>query len=475
MPTPTLPRRTGGRKRLILIFLLLGAVIPLRAEAPHYAAQLARECDELMSLAIKRPYGWGWAEDTERAKPKIGSPLVRLEPPGSAGAGFVLYWSGELLDNPKYKQAAFDAARAMQMARQPTGQIPEATLFHQSAPAGHDAAFLVAHRAATRAALGLALTLLDDTGGKDDQFRRMALPSLTWLLKQQAPIGSWPQGYPPTTADAWRMTRLDTPDFRDSVFAMLLAADVLDNTQARLSIERAIHSLIRMRIGAGSKAGEPLWATIYGLDHFPTDRLRDFPPGIDILASRNAMQILLAAHVMLGDPPIRGDDKATWSKPLAEAAEAASKLPRHDGKWIRIYDYEIANTIAPPSTQPAIFSTKPPLIPPSQQTGTWGMDTLIEDAQNLADVGRDKFIAALSANFTMRQRLAAALCGLDDDPFSVDLPVRREDITAYLKNHAGKFAALDEPMPTTLTDRVRRIYLLLIRARLERRIQNQIQ
>ena len=438
---------------------------------PRYAAQLARECDELMSLAIQRPYGVAWAENGPLPKPKAGAQPVTFTPPGTAAAGFVLYWSGDLLDNPKFKTAGYDAARGMAAAHLPTGQIPANPLFMPGSAGGHDAPILVADRAPSRAALGLILTLLDDTGGKDDQLRRSASPILTWLLKQQTATGAWPQGYPPATApkDAWRIIRLDTPDYRDSVFATLLAADVLNDTRAKLSVERAIHNLLRMRIGAASRLGDPLWAGVYGLDTFPTDRIPELPPGIDMLASRNAMQILLAAYVMLGDPPVRDEEKNTWSKPLAQAAAATANLPKFDGKWIRIYDYDVPMTLPPPSTQPSGFETTAPVIPPSQRAGTFGLDTLIEDAQNLADAGREKFTIALSANFTIRQRLAAALCGLDDDPFSVELPVLNEDIPAYLKDHEAKFHSLDDPMPASLSDRVRRIYLLLIRAKLERR------
>ena len=95
---------------------------------------------------------------------------------------------------------------------------------------------------------------------------------------------------------------------------------------------------------------------------------------------------------------------------------------------------------------------------------------MVESAQTLQEVGREKFIVALSANATIRQRLAATLCGLEDDPFSPDLPVRDDEIEDYLKNSAMKFGTLDSALPADLSARAKRVYLLLIRARLEQRL-----
>ena len=462
----------GFRLRLVSFVLLFISPRQLIA-ATHYADQLSRECDDLIALAIKRPYGWAWAEERPQPKSKSAPQPANFDPPGTAAAAFVLYWSGDFLDHPAYKEAAYNAARGMAAAQQSTGQIPANPVFSPTAAGGHDPSLLIPNRAASRAALALYLSLLDDTGGKDETLRRYIAAPLNWLLKQQGASGAWPQGHPPTTApkDAAKIIRLDTPDYRESVFAMLLASDVLGDTRTRLSVEHSIQLLLRMRIGGASRLGDSLWATAYGLDGYVSQRLPDYPPGVDLLASRHAMQILLAAYVMLDDPPTHEGDKVSWSRPLIDAAMAVGKLPKYEGKWLRRYDFDVSATPAPPSTQPSGFETKPPFIPPTQRTDTWGLTTLTEDAQNLIDSGRDRFKTALATNFTIRQRLAAAVCGLDDDPFSVELPVRDEDIAPFLKDHAEKFSSLDEPPPSSLSERVRRIYLLLIRAKLERRPQ----
>ena len=61
----------GFRLRLVSFVLLFISPRQLIA-ATHYADQLSRECDDLIALAVKRPYGWAWAE--ERPQPKSKSP-----------------------------------------------------------------------------------------------------------------------------------------------------------------------------------------------------------------------------------------------------------------------------------------------------------------------------------------------------------------------------------------------------------------
>ena len=455
--------------------LLLFIAIWARAleAAPPHAAQLARECDELMSLAVRRGYGVAWTEDKADPKPKPTGQAVTFEPPGTAAAGFVLYWAGDVLENPKYKQTAFDAVRGMLAVRQPTGQIPPRGLFRPASAGGHETPSLIADRSATRAALGLALCLLDDSGG-NDALRRDAASCLNWLLKQQTATGAWPVAFPPAAAptEGTRLIRLDLPEFRDSVFSMLLATEVLDDARARRSVENSIRLLIRLRLGNVSHGGESLWASSYTLDAGIFDQLPGLPRGIDMLATQHAMQTILAGYIMLDDPPRHGDEsRIVWSQPFFDATKAVARLPKFDGKWVRLYYPEAAETPPPPSTQPSGFDKIAPPPPDSQRTGAFGMDIMVEDARNLPDAGRAKFRLAASVGFNLRQRLAATLVGLEDDPLSVEYPVRDEDVSQYVKDRAGKFSPLDEPLPDILSERLRRIYLLLIRVKLEQRMK----
>jgi hypothetical protein len=125
-----------------------------------------------------------------------------------------------------------------------------------------------------------------------------------------------------------------------------------------------------------------------------------------MLATRNAMQILLATHLMFGNAPQRGEERAlAYSDILNSAALAASKLPKFDGKWVRLYDYDVPSTPPPPSTQPSgPFEKVAPPVAPSLRTDTFGLDAMIDDARSLEDAGREKFRTALAANFTPNLR-----------------------------------------------------------------------
>src|SRR5258706_12652941 len=114
--------------KAVLALVSVLFALPLHAASPA-AQQLARECDELIAQAIRRPYGWAFSETEPEAKPHGGGQLAALEPPGSAGAGFVLYWAGDLLEQPKFKQAAYQVARSVVAAQRPTGQIPALPMF----------------------------------------------------------------------------------------------------------------------------------------------------------------------------------------------------------------------------------------------------------------------------------------------------------------------------------------------------------
>jgi hypothetical protein len=467
-----------------LLIFALATVETVRAEAPRYASQLARECDELLGMVVKRPYGWAWAQAEPEPRPKGGAQVVSFEPGGTAAAGFMLYWAGDLLDQPKYKEAAYQAARATAACLRPTGQAPARPVFLPTAAGGRETPMLVADRGPSRAALGLLLCLYDESGGKDEVMRRTAARILSWLYKQQGAAGPWPQAYPPTTApaDAVRLLRLDTSDYRDSVFAMLLTADIFpDDAQARRSVERSLEFLLRARIGNASKIGGPLWATAYGLDAFATDRIAEYQPGVDVLASRQAMAALFAAYVMRGDPPQRGadEDRVPWNKALHDAAAAVEKLPRFGGNWVRIYDYEVEMTPPPPA--PVVphlgiggTATAPTTTPPRQMVGTFGMDRMLENVAALEDVGREKVLAALSANLTIRQRLGAALCGLEDDPMSaVQWPVTDDEVAEFWRHQPERFKVLDTPVAagTSVGERTRRLYQLWVAAKLESRVK----
>jgi hypothetical protein len=84
-------------------------------------------------------------------------------------------------------------------------------------------------------------------------------------------------------------------------------------------------------------------------------------------------------------------------------------------------------------------------------------------------VTRDRFKADLTEYFTPRQHLAAAMAGVVDDPLIMLLPPDADSAQRYLDSHAADLKLLEGPAPTDLKVRVRRLWLLLVRAKIERR------
>ena len=74
---------------------------------------------------------------------------------------------------------------------------------------------------------------------------------------------------------------------------------------------------------------------------------------------------------------------------------------------------------------------------------------------------------ALLAAHREHQRLAAALCGVEDQPFSVDWPTNGPEAENFLRDYPGTFAPLDGAPPEKLRERVTRLWLLYLRARIE--------
>src|SRR5262245_43981101 len=99
----------------ICLALLIAA--PLFAAEPQgpFARQLSQECHALMQAAIRRPYGWAWdnVPPAPAARNSTVPRHVTLEPMGTPAAGLLLLWSGQLLGEAKYEQAAIDTARGL--------------------------------------------------------------------------------------------------------------------------------------------------------------------------------------------------------------------------------------------------------------------------------------------------------------------------------------------------------------------------
>ena len=424
----SLHRLAAARRAGLWAGLFLAAVITFGASADLSTdrAQLARECDALIARSVHRPYGKAWTDATPAPKPKGGAQGVDLRPGFTPAAAVALYWAGEQLGEPKFKDAALQAARGLCAAERGTGAVPAHPIFLPNVAGGREEVSLVADRAPTCAALAVWLTFTEETADKEPVFHSCSLRALNWLLHQQAANGAWPQSDPPATQpkDAVRILRLDDGDWRNCTLTMLLAHDVLQDRRFAKSAEKSDEFLLRLRVGEISIKARHLWSTAYGMDAVPTSRIPEFPAGVDTLATRKAMETLLASALVLDIPPPRPEEeRATPTTALADAASDIPKLPKYDNRWLRRYDFDVDATHAPPPSTPVGFETIAQIPSAAQRIGSWGLDHLLPLIDELEKSGGDGVTRALSANgFTLHQRFVAAIVGLTDQTFATDEP-----------------------------------------------------
>ncbi|HEY7117654.1 MAG TPA: hypothetical protein VH475_13780 [Tepidisphaeraceae bacterium] len=436
-----------------------------RADEPnpktrHYAAQLARQCDDLIASAVKRPYGWGWApaseaEATPQTAPPRGAP-VAVDPAATASAGLVLLHASELLDDPGLRDAAVNAARGVAAAQETSGRVPAQALFGSTSATTKEAPAALADRAPTRAAMALLLSLYDENDPRLETVNRAAPRAARWLLRQQAESGAWPILYPPgaTPQRATRLVRLDTPDTRDCTLAMLLAYEVMGDPVHRRCAERSLDFLFRCRTGMGMDVGAGLWPSGCTLGAQPVAKVPELPPGVDALASRYAMQTFFAVWVVLGDGSrLAACDQA--SKSLDALFKGA------DGGYHRRFDAKGGASDVVPTTQRSLFGTSQAAgEPPATDPAVTPTIRTIAVAQK---AGREAFRERLSIHFAPKQHLAQAIAGLSDGPMLLELPQNREEVEAWLKTYDQR-RRLSGEAPQTAD----RLWLLYLRARVEK-------
>ncbi|MGH7213264.1 MAG: hypothetical protein ACREIT_00565 [Tepidisphaeraceae bacterium] len=471
------------------------------ADAPRgrWAAQIRAECDQLVRDAVRRPYGWAWGEIGDGAGGvwRGGKPPARgvaMDPLTTPAAGLVLYWAGRELGDDVLFDAARQAARGVAAAQLPTGQVKSRPLFGPTVGRrdSDEGESVIPNRAATRAALGLLLILLDDQPDPpDEQLGRCVTRALHWLQTQQTGAGGWPVMYPSDTSaldvirlgnqrddahargsapgarasvEPRRVLRLDDPDFRDCTLAMLLGHEVTGNAAYLSLAQKSIAQLLMLRIGSPARAGRNLWATVYDLRGDRVRNLPDVTEGTNALATRYAIQTLLAAYLSTGDR------KAAQAADVAARGVAALRHPT--GLWDLYTDPRSGDPVGrhdPASTQPSVFgATQPALISDAWTSGTFGLDVTLHATSQMKALGREKYLAMLSPTFEHKHQMALALCGLRDQPSALDLPVSSQEVAAYVVKHADAWATLEGPVPADLAGRVRRAWLLLLRLRLDR-------
>jgi hypothetical protein len=292
---------------------------------------------------------------------------------------------------------------------------------------------------------------------KDAMLRRAAARASQWLTRQQSGDGGWPVQAPEGIAEKKppRLIRLDTRDYRDSTFALMLAADVLGDQSALKGAKSATEKLISLQL-AGPGALSRLWTGAYRLDGGIEEKLPDLPPGADSLATRRAIETLLAASILLED-----DDARIAAR---EAARSVLGLRGDDGKWQRIRPLrgELPRQVESMFANPATNQFNP-----AAERADFGITQVLAANEFMRTLGPTEFAARLAQSATVQERLATAVCGLTDSPFATDWPANSDECGEYLRRHSSDWNRLEAPPGPDLSERVERLYLLLLRARLE--------
>jgi len=190
-----------------------------------------------------------------------------------------------------------------------------------------------------------------------------------------------------------------------------------------------------------------LWMISYDEKLSPNATSLQLPRDADLLATQYALQTLLGSYLMTGEKRL--------GMTIDEAIHRAIALRPEGGRgWQRF-----------PSTAPAASAMRSGA--PTLDSESLRLDDLAESIRQLKVLGRAKYTHMLERHFTVKEQLALSMCGLNDAPLLLDLPVTSEEKTAYLQRHEEETKSLDTPLPSDLAARVRRLWLLLIRAKLE--------
>jgi hypothetical protein len=458
--------------RALALLILIALGVSTRADdAPkpnRYATLLARECDELIASAIKRPYGWGWTEldaSTDAKKLPGGRIPVSLEPGATPAAGLLLFYASNILTETKYADAARNVARGVAAAQQPSGKFPSQALFGNTAASSKEPPTALPDRASTRAALALLLSLTDDPDKQEEVIGRAASRGAKWLLKQQAETGAWPINFPPgaTPADSSRIVRLDTADTRDSILTMLLAYEVLGDPFQRRAAERSIEFLVKVRSGAGLEIGAGLWGPAYTLSALPVEKSLGFATaGYDTLASRYSMQAIFGVWVILGD-----GQRLSAADLAARSIEDLIK--NDDGHWHRHFNYKGVSTDTHATTRQAGRVFGPAEPEEAAPTSDPGLALALQTIPVARELGREKLRERLMADAPLKRHLAQVASGLSQEVMTPDFPTAPNQVATYLKQHDAQFRLIDGGTEAGLAGKVARIWAIYLRAKVENR------
>jgi hypothetical protein len=215
-----------------------------------------------------------------------------------------------------------------------------------------------------------------------------------------------------------------------------------------LNVQVAERSGLTLSTDNPSKA-KGLWRSTYDLHNQPTlQTLTGQPNHLDLLATRYALQTLLAVHLNLGS-------KSTFDalQTSAQTLQALETLRQKDGVDYRYYSLE-NNNLTPDQSLPAFG-------PAPQQVS---LSDLLAALTTLNHLGRLQYQDQLNASCNLKYQLAIALCGLSDDPPTLLLPMERMQMNNLILLINKDLS--DIPSDTSTLDpaaRTRRLWLELLR------------
>jgi hypothetical protein len=386
------------------------------AISPAKIATIRSHADALIARAVRSQVGWGWADeepgiDLTRGRHPKGK-IYAINASHTAGAGLLLDFAGKLCGDASYRAAAMEAGHAIASLQTRAGQIRGKGAMGVLTALREDANDLP-DRSATRLGLALLLHLLDVApvpDAPDARVKTAALRAAHWLGKQQTHAGGWPSLYPPDAKEqVQKILRLDTPDYRDTALAVLLASDVLGDRQLEAYFDRAIDLLLSLRISAGRPLRKVFWASVYRLDGDPNTKIIGLPAIPDLLASRRMLELLLGGQLLTL--------KAKYGAPLKEARDAIAALQRNEtGDFYRRYDQALRphQSVA---TQPA--GTFSPVLSP-EELGEPRTKALLARLDRMQEISVKQLRDELEANIPVRRRMVLMLAGFADDAIVSD-------------------------------------------------------
>ena len=410
--------RGAMQPRTWLALIALAFACPLRAAPAASAEMLAAECDGLLRLAVRKPYGWAFEAADPRPHLRPGEKLARdasvvdLDPSATPAGGLLLLYAGRELGNETYIDAGRRIARGLMASQQSNGRVPARAVFSSSA-GGRDVASPLQDPAPTRAALALLLAV-HEHDPSDEQVKRGASRCALWLAREQSPAGTWQtlvtlEGH----ASPMRLVCLHTRDYRDSTLALLYASDVLNETFLKKSAQRPVDQLLKMTIDP-SVTAKGLWRGFYELDGTTTAKVADYDRAVDTLATRFALQAVLGEHLFNGSP--------VSLEALKAAAKSLRGLRYEDGLWQRMYvmrHNEVPARQKGPAPRPDRnpFADAPPVEGDLSAVADFGLPPVLDAIERLMASGREEYRKGLARRLTDRQHVALMLAGMSDQPF----------------------------------------------------------